>query len=182
MHHPRGFTITEILVALAIMAVLGALIVPTIFSSVDRARADGAVESLEAIGDAVALFADRVNEYPATLTQLVEPITAGDTDICGAAYTGGEQNRWDGPYLDRAISATGVPLGVGTAANALGVVSHPSGIDYLAVQVDPVLEEDAEALDHRIDDGDGATAGALRWTAPASGFVTASYLIPFPDC
>lgn len=178
---PTGFTTIELLVALVITAVLGALIVPTIIATVDRSRVDGARESIEAIADAIDLFADQVNEYPATVTQLVVPITGADTDICGAGYTGGEQNRWSGPYLDRALSATGVPIGVGTVADAFTVLPDPSGIDYLEIEVREVLLEDAAGLDRRIDDGDGATAGALRWS-PAGDYVTARYLIPFPDC
>ena len=177
----RGFTIVEILVAMAILVVLGALIVPAIITTVDRSRVEAAEDSLGAIGEAITLFADRVNEYPAALTQLVVPITGADTDICGATYNGGEQNRWAGPYLDRALPAGGVPVGVGTADNAFGVLANPSGIDYLQVVVREVLPEDAAALDQRIDGGDGLADGALRWTAGAD-FVTAYYLIPFPDC
>ena len=177
----RGFTVVEILVAMAILVILGALLVPAIIGTVDRARVEGAEDSLDAIADGITLFADQVNEYPASLTQLVVPITGADTDICGATYTGGEQNRWAGPYLDRALPATGVPVGVGTADNAFGVLADPSRIDYLQVVIREVLPEDASALDQRIDGGDGASAGALRWTAGAD-LVTAYYLIPFPDC
>ncbi len=177
----RGFTVVEVLVALAIMVVLGALIVPTIIATVDRSRVEGAEDSLEAIGDAIDLFSDQVNEYPASLSQLVIPITGTDTDICGDTYNGGEQNRWSGPYLDRALSGSGVPVGVGTAAITFTVLADPSGIDYLRVEVQDVLLEDAQALDLRIDDSDGQNAGALRWAA-AGDYVTAYYLIPFPDC
>lgn len=176
-----GFTLVEVLVALAVIVVLGALIVPSIIATVDRSRVDGAEDSLEAIADAIDLFADQVDEYPASLTQLVVPITGSDTDICGAAYNAGEQNRWSGPYLDRALSAVGVPVGVGTVDNAFGVLTDPSGIDYLQVVIQNVLPDDATALDRRIDDSDGQSAGAFRW-ADAGEYVTAYYLIPFPDC
>lgn len=177
----HGFTLIEVLVALAILVVLGALIVPSIIATVDRSRIDGAEESLEAIADAIDLFADQVDEYPASLSQLVVPITGGDTDVCGATYNAGEQNRWSGPYLDRALAGSGVPVGVGTAADAFSVLTDASGIDYLQVVVQDVLPEDAEALDRRIDDSDGQSVGAFRWAA-AGDYVTAYYLIPFPDC
>ena len=177
----HGFTVVEILVAMAILVVLGALLVPAIVGTVDRSRVESAEDSLEAIAEAILLFADRVNEYPASLTQLVVPISGADTDICGATYTGGERNRWAGPYLDRALPDTGVPVGVGTADNALGVRADPSRIDYLQVVIREVVPEDARALDERIDGGDGPDAGALRWAAGAD-LVTAYYLIPFPDC
>lgn len=168
--------------ALAIMFVLGALVVPSIIATVDRGRVEGAEDSLAAIREAITLFSDQVAEHPASLTQLVVPITGTDVDICGEAYTAGEQNRWAGPYLDRALAASGVPVGVGTAANAFSVLPDASGIDYLQIVVQDVLVEDAEALDFRIDAGDGADSGALRWAAASPDFVTAHYLIPFPDC
>lgn len=178
----HGFTLVEMLVALSIMIVLGALVVPSIIATVDRSRAEAAEESLEAIADAVELFADRVDEYPATLDQLVIPVTGADSPICGGSYTGGEQNRWAGPYLDRALTATGVPIGVGTVQNAFTVLADPSGIDYLRVGVRDVLVEDARALDQRIDAADGASGGALRWSPATDPYVIAYYLIPFPDC
>ena len=66
-------------------------------------------------------------------------------------------------------------------ADAFTVLPDPSGIDWLRIEIQEVLPEDAAALDRRIDDGDGAVDGALRWTA-AGDYVTARYLIPFPDC
>lgn len=174
---------------LAILFVLGALVVPSIVATADRSRVDGAEDSLSAIREAIGLFSEHVGKRPASLRQLVVPITASavampgtDTDICGATYSVGEQARWAGPYLDRALSASGIPLGVGTAENALSVLPDPSGIDYLQIVVQDVLVEDAEALDRRMDGGDGPGSGAFRWDAAAPGFVTARSLIPFPDC
>lgn len=171
---------TEVLVTLAIMAVLGAVTVPVLLGTVGRSRIDAGRESLEAVGEAVRLFRDAVGATPASLDQLVTPITGADADICGDSYHGGERNRWAGPYLDRALSPNGVPIAVGTVAPAFGVLNDPTGIDYLRIDLLQVLDEDASALDARIDDGDGSGAGALRWTG--SGLITAHYLIPFRDC
>ena len=177
-----GFTIIEVLVALAIMVVLGALVVPSIVANVDRARIDAAEESLEGIADAVNLFADRVDEYPGTVTQLVVPITTGDADICGDTYNNGEVNRWAGPYLNRSVPSAGLPISIGTVQNAFTTLADPSGIDYLRPGVDSVLTEDAEALDRRVDGGDGASGGTIRWSDIGGGFTTTYYLIPYPDC
>jgi prepilin-type N-terminal cleavage/methylation domain-containing protein len=179
----HGWTVVEVMVALAIIALLGALVVPSIIASVDRARVKGAEDSLTALARGVGMFEDRVNAYPSRLTQLVFPIVAGtDTDICGTTYNVGQQNRWGGPYLDRTIPAAGVPIGIGTVVNQFDVLPDPSGIDYLRLVIGNVLLEDAAALDMRVDGGDGAGGGTIRWLAPAGGFVTAYYLIPFADC
>lgn len=179
----RGFTVVELVVALAIMALLGALVVPAILASVDRARIDAAEESLHAIADAVNLFADRVQVYPGTMTQLVIPIETTDTHICGGNYDNGDVGQWGGPYLDRALAADGVPIGIGTVQNDFEIRADPSGIDYLQPVVVDVLLEDADGLDTRVDGGDGPSSGAVRWeAAPQAGFATLYYLIPFPDC
>jgi prepilin-type N-terminal cleavage/methylation domain-containing protein len=177
-----GFTIVEVLVALAITALLGALVVPAILASVDRARIDAAEKSLKAIAEGVNLFADRVQVYPSSMTQLLIPITTADADICGTLYSAGRAGQWGGPYLDRAVPAAGVPIGIGTVQNAFTSLPDPSGIDYLQVVVNGVLLEDAAGLDGRMDGGDGAAAGAVRWTVTGGGFVSVRYLIPYRDC
>lgn len=167
--------------ALAITALLGSLVVPAILASVDRARIDAAEKSLKAIAEAVNLFADRVQLYPASMTQLIIPIQPGDPSICGTTYEG-RANQWGGPYLDRAVPAAGVPIGIGTVQNTFTSLSDPSGIDYLQPVVNDVLLEDAVGLDGRMDGGDGAAAGAVRWTATGGGFASVRYLIPYRDC
>ncbi len=178
----NGFTVVEVLVALAITALLGALVVPAILASVDRARVDAAEESLKAIGEAVDLFADRVQEHPGAMRQLLIPITTADADICGNPYNAGRANQWGGPYLDRAVPTAGVPIGIGTVQNAFTSRADPSGIDYLQPVITGVLLEDAAALDVRMDGGDGAASGAIQWTAAGGGFVIVNYLIPYRDC
>lgn len=184
MKNPRrGWTVAEVLVALAIMAILGALVVPSIISAVDRARVRAAEDSLKSLARGITLFQDRVDAYPAMLTQLVFPIVAGsDAEICGAFYDVGQQNRWSGPYLDRTVPAAGVPIGIGFVASAFSILPGPGGIDFLQLVIQDVLVEDAAALDHRVDGGDGPADGTLRWSAPSGGVVTAYYLIPIPDC
>ena len=45
-----------------------------------------------------------------------------------------------------------------------------------------MLVEHAQALDRRVDGGDGASAGTIRWTSIGGGFTITYYLIPYPDC
>ncbi len=179
----RGFSLIEILVALTIAVVLAAVVVPSVVRSLDRTRLDRGQDSLEAIADAIADFEDDVGEYPPDMTQLLEPLVAGDQDICGSNYHGGERRRWDGPYFARDLPSAGLPIGIGKVRNAFVVLTAPGGIDYLAIAVDSVELADALSLDDRIDADDSQGSGTIRWTAPdANGFVTLGYCIPFPDC
>lgn len=184
----RGFSTAEILVAIAVIAILASVLVPAVVTAVGRARVRSAQQSLEAISDAIATFEDNVGTggnrigYPSTLDQLVVPITTASANICGDTYLGGQVNGWDGPYLHRPIPASGLPISVGTVAATFGVLIDASAIDFLTVDVSDVTDEDAAALDRRIDGGDGATAGTLRWTAAGNGLVTLRWLFPYPDC
>lgn len=188
MRRRPGFSTAEILVSVAVIAILTAVLVPAVASNIGRARVHSAQESLEAVTEAILSFREDVGTgggtigYPAGLGQLVAPIANPAANLCGSDYNGGQEGRWDGPYLNRAIPAAGLPIGIGTVATTFGVVAAAGGIDYLTIDVVNVVDEDAIALDGTVDDADGAAAGTVRWTIAGSGLVTVSWLLPFPDC
>lgn len=67
----RGFTLIEVLVAMAIVALILTLVVPKYFGSVDRVREEVLREDLFVMRDAIDKFyADR-QRYPAELQELV---------------------------------------------------------------------------------------------------------------
>lgn len=178
-----GFTVLEVIVALAIMVTISAVVAPNLLAYLDRVRVDRAVESLESVSTALGEFHDDVGEWPLELTQLVSPITTSDRNSCASTYSGAEVNRWGGPYVNRFLDA-GVPLGIGTAANVVFRVPPVTGFTTLHVVVPDVSEEDAVALDRRMDgDGDLAT-GSVRRLLPAdgSGRIVLLYMIPVSGC
>jgi len=67
----RGFTLIEVLVTMAIVALIMTLAVPRYFSSVDKTREDVLREDLYVMRDAIdKYFADK-NHFPETLDELV---------------------------------------------------------------------------------------------------------------
>lgn len=67
----RGFTMVELLVALAILGLLVSVAAPRYFGNLDRAREEVLKEDLYVLRDAIGKFyADR-NRYPETLSELV---------------------------------------------------------------------------------------------------------------
>ncbi|HKJ91542.1 MAG TPA: prepilin-type N-terminal cleavage/methylation domain-containing protein [Longimicrobiales bacterium] len=175
----RGFTLIEVIVALAIMITLAAVVVPSVVSSLDRARVDRAQESLQGIADAITAFQGDVNTYPASLTQLIVAVQNQDPDICGNGIQNKDARNWTGPYLHRVLASGGLPVGIGTANNAFSVVAATN----MAISVTGVELADAEALDDRVD-GDGTqSSGTVQWSAPdADNFVTLYWVVPFSGC
>ena len=93
----QGFSLIEIVVAIAIMAILTTLVVPQVFRYVGRAKNLKTTTSLKAIKNSVMEFQMDTGQLPANLIDLaVRP---------NAAAIG---QRWKGPYLDeKSIEADG---------------------------------------------------------------------------
>ena len=66
---PRGFTLTELLVSLAIIAVLVALLLPAISRSKQKAQQVQCVSNLRQLGLALQSFADNNHAYPVRRAQ-----------------------------------------------------------------------------------------------------------------
>lgn len=179
-----GFTLVEIVVALAIMVMMAVVVAPNLLSVLDRARVDKAQASLENLSTALVEFKDDVKENPGTLSQLSELIKTSDRNSCGSTYSPGDVNKWDGPYTNRMIPETGVPVGIGTAQNDL--IRDPPSANWstLQMEVPLVTETDAVDLNARVDGDASSTGGTVRWTTPPdpNGKVTLYYVTPIKGC
>lgn len=68
----KGFTLIELMVVLAIIALLSAIVAPRYFKSVDRARENTLRTSLNVMRDAIDKFAADKGRYPDSLDELAE--------------------------------------------------------------------------------------------------------------
>jgi general secretion pathway protein G len=78
--HGAGFTLIELLVVLVIIGVLGALVVPTVFSSLDDARVTAARTDIKTLVEALKRYRIDNQRYPSAeqgLDALVRRPTAG---------------------------------------------------------------------------------------------------------
>lgn len=99
----RGFTLIEILVVVAILAILGALIVPRIMSRPDEARVSAARLDVQALVQALKLYKLDNGVYPSTeqgLKALVEKPATGQIPTNWKMYLDKlPQDPWNNPYL-----------------------------------------------------------------------------------
>lgn len=103
----RGFTLIELIVVMAIVALLASIAAPRYFRSVERAKENSLKSSLRVMRDAIDHFAADRGRYPDSLDELVQarylrgvpedPLTGGpqswvlltppaDTDIGGQVF------------------------------------------------------------------------------------------------
>jgi general secretion pathway protein G len=85
-----GFTLIEILIAVAIVLIMGAVVVPGFLGYMKRAKMTGAKSTLQGMKTAINQFNLDINQYPATLKDLIKR-PSGDETVA---------KKWMGPYLD----------------------------------------------------------------------------------
>ena len=157
----RGFSLGEILVAVAIIAVLAAVVLPSIGSQLNKGD-NGRVESdLAAIQAGVQQFLADVRRYPASVQQLVVLITTGNSDVSGLAYTTSQVGRWRGPYLSKDSTGAGA-TGYNTRITATFQNITVGSQKWLVMLVPGIDTINAVEIDAAMDDGKTAT-GQVQW-------------------
>lgn len=134
----RGFTLIEILVVIAVLAMLAALVAPNVFQHVGTARDATARSQIELLGAALDAYRLDNGRYPTTGQGLealqVEPTTQP------------LPNNWRGPYLRRAIPLD--PWGNPYIYLSPGEV-NPRGYDLLSLGADGEPGGEGEDADIR---------------------------------
>ena len=93
---PLGFTLIELIVVIALVAVLAAVIAPNLLGKATEANRKSAAIQLEKIANAVELYRIETGRYPEELTDLVRRPDGVE--------------RWNGPYV-RKLSQLQDPWG-----------------------------------------------------------------------
>ena len=173
----RGFSLAEILVAVAIMAVVAAVVIPSIGGQLNKGDTARVSSDLISVRSAVEQFLADVRRYPSAMASLqTKPsaLTAGDTGInASGQYTAAQVARWKGPYMTKDFSASGVtgfgaPIVVlfrvcDNTTNTLTSCSAPAATGrYLTIAIPGLSQTEAFQVDSAMDDGVLST-GQVRW-------------------
>lgn len=112
-----GFTLVELLVVLAIIALIATLAAPQVLRYLGSARSDAAMAQIRNIESALELFYIDNLRYP-TNEEGLAALSAPSPDL---------QDRWNGPYLKKAEDLTdpwGKPYVYEFANNTVTILSY----------------------------------------------------------
>lgn len=173
----RGFTLAEILVAVVIIALVAAVLTPTIVGQLNKADPQAIGSSADAIRSAVLQFSTDTRRFPRYISQLVTRPVSTDSALFGGKFADNEILSWNGPYLAKdataALQSGGWGLSwdprfrssfVGTSGLVQDSTVNPRSIT-LNIAMD---SSQAVMVDALFDDRSFLT-GIMRWTANVAG-------------
>jgi prepilin-type N-terminal cleavage/methylation domain-containing protein len=181
----RGFTLIEMVAALAIFAIVAAVLVPALLGRLDKGESGALITNLDSLGEAIAAYRSDVGFYPRQLAYLSTPIPTGTQDLCGNTIAAANLALWRGPYLDRAISTAGLPSGGSLIGNTItrDPASGATTVANLVISISEVDQSEASDVDAQLDGDGNLGTGGVRWSVGAfAGRGTLTYRIPIRGC
>jgi general secretion pathway protein G len=162
-----GFTLPEVLVTIAIIAVLAAMVVPAVTQQISKGDQGQFSSSVQGINTGITSFVADVRKFPISLSQLSQSITSGDSALMPLGHFNTvEQGRWKGPYLQTQIadpvSNVGAKLTIGYNLSLLDTLRM--GANNFVIAKISGDSADVVRADAAVDNGDGKDAGVIRWS------------------
>jgi prepilin-type N-terminal cleavage/methylation domain-containing protein len=160
-----GFTLAELLVTMAIMAVLAAVLIPAVAGNIGKSDAARAMNDLTSIRTGLEQFVSDVHRYPSKVSHLTNQVLSTAKDVNLAAYGVGLAGRWKGPYLARDTLGGGLQTGFGAIVldTLTRVLITAGGTNYVTVLIAGINQTDFNRMDIEMDGTVSATTGNLRW-------------------
>lgn len=181
-----GFTLPEVLVTVAIVAVLAAVVVPAVTQQISKGDDSNFTQSTGNFRTAITSFVADTRKFPGKVADLYSKPAATDKDAFGNDYGASAVAAWNGPYHIGSYNATnGTDIALGAindslvALTALDATNHPD-VDINTLTSFLKIASEARRLhaDSLIDHGDGATTGDLKWTATATDTTVVYKVMP----
>jgi prepilin-type N-terminal cleavage/methylation domain-containing protein len=164
-----GFTLAEILIALALIAVLAAVLLPSVAGQIMKGDTGRTMQDLDALRAGVDQFLADVHRYPQKVSHLTTKILSTDEDVNGTVYPGGLVAKWTGPYVTKPLNDASV-LPTGFGANIRDSLQRVAvnGVNYVTVVIAGIDSAAFARLDLEIDGvstslTNSRTLGLLRW-------------------
>ena len=166
----------------AIVAVLAAAIIPTVYGRLEASRADAIVGEMQSLESGIMLFYRDVGRYPRRLDYL-NTLAIGDLDACAATIPSINVGRFRGPYISRSIALINPPsitkylMSTGDSVESVltrtNITTATGTQRVLQISVHGVDTDVSNLIDTKVDgrtgvsDGKIHIAGAIvKWTIP----------------
>ena len=182
--HRTAFTLAEIMVMLAILAVLGAIIYPSVVGQLRTGQSTAIANQLDNLRLASGNYRQNVGRYPDLLLQLTVQPTAGALDACGTVLPAANIAAWRGPYLNQTIVGN-IPVGDATVQNNITRNPVNTGGGQVGALLITVLTVDSVNAADVEQQFDGLPlnygTGTILWV-PAGTSGTLTFQIPIRGC
>lgn len=187
-----GFTLAEVAVSAAIIALMAAVTMPSLSTFLDRQRVQTTADRLEALGQGVAAFAGAVKSgapststvYPGLISELSNEISLNNPashNSCGSTgtFNATATANWasNGPFVNFYVPAGGLQTPIGIVSDSMVRSPATATAGTLSLRILAADTADANMLDLTVDGGDGPTAGTVRYSVSAAR-ADISYLLP----
>jgi prepilin-type N-terminal cleavage/methylation domain-containing protein len=170
-----GFTLAEVLIAVAIAALLAAVMIPAVFGQINARRADAIIQEMQSLQQGILLYYRDVGRYPKRLDYL-NSLTTGPLDVCGNALTARDSSNFRGPYINKTINMINPPsitkylLATGDsveASLARVLIATSAGGTQQAIQISTYGPDSSVAnrIDQQVDGVAGSATGIIQYSA-----------------
>lgn len=173
-----GFTLVEVIIAMAILVILSAILVPGLTRQLSTSQGSNLVQDIRAINSGIQEFRENVGRYPTSVSQLTTFASGSvQSDACGMTIPANNVNQWRGPYIGLTPLATGIPSGdasillplTRTPATTSSSTSMDGVLSFDIISVDSVSAAEVEnALDGVSGDNTIYSTGTVLWS-PTGG-------------
>jgi prepilin-type N-terminal cleavage/methylation domain-containing protein len=173
----RGFSLAEILVAVAIMAVVAAVVIPSIGGQLNKGDVARVSGDLTSVQGAIEQFLADVRRYPLSMSHLQTKVVIANSGLTGGVYSASQAARWRGPYMTKDFSVSGIS-GFGSSmvslfaicdntAGTTGTCAAGATQQYLTIRIPGLTTLEAAQIDSVMDDGN-LTTGMIQFKLGAS--------------
>ena len=177
LRNRRGFSLAETLVTVAIVAVLAAVVVPTVTNQISKGDDTNLPSNVASLRSAVTAFVSDTKKFPSRIQHLQVAISDTDKDVAGNDYGTAAEAAWKGPYLAgglKAFSATArtdsvdwaLAFALDSIDDAAGGAGNFPGSGLFIILGGVSTRAAAAHIDSLLDTNDptsDSTSGALRW-------------------
>ncbi len=165
-----GFTLIELMVVIAIIAVLASAVILQIFKQIDKGRQTAVAAFINVLKIVTLGYYADTRHYPDDGVTGINCLTATSQGSCHEGWSGPYIDRWpsSGPWAGSSYawcSGTTCPGNFG--GTSARVVTFDKGASALA-------GSDLTEIDKKIDGGDGGVLGDMRYSGTTAYFLISS--------